>query len=237
MVLGPTPGEQYLAFVDLPDDDYPAAGQLRRDLDEAIMDAAEQVLAEWRRRDPLLRALLADGAALNTWATYQAGQVPAGTLIRVTRNGNVWEGRATGETFVRYYSTAEVRIDWKVRFGFAEPTITPTAEVEAWVPLPVDLSAVLLNLDGAPAITPATDRPSAQRRSVVDARHGDPPLRRPGLPAPRPRRWLRPPPRSAPARLDRPHRPGDRARPPGGRGVHVRHRDRQPDPHQRGVRE
>lgn len=155
-MIGPTPGEQYLAFIDLDTDYYPAAQELREDLDDAIMEAAELVIAERKLRDPLLRALLADGAALNIWAPYPAGQLPAGAEIRVSNTYGTWEGRTTGETYTRY-SAEEVRVTWQVRavnrLG-AEPTVLPDTEVDAWVPLPCDLSAVLAAVDGQPETEP-----------------------------------------------------------------------------------
>ncbi len=167
MVIGLTPGEQYLAFIDLPEDHYPAVGDLRAELDDAIMTAAELVIAERKRRDPLLRALLADGAVLNTWARYPAGQLPAGTEIRLTNSYGAWQGRVTGGTRVRY-STEEVRINWTKRAvnqGGYEPTVKPDTEVDAWVPVPCDLSAVLAALDGYPKPVPA-QRPAARGGTV-----------------------------------------------------------------------
>lgn len=169
-----TPGEQYLAYIDLPEDHYPAAGRLRDDLDDAIMTAAEMVIAEWKSRDPLLRALLHEECVLNTWAPYPAGQLPAGTEIRLTNSYGKWQGTATGGTHVRY-STEEVRVSWTVRavgqVGY-EPTVEPTTEVDAWVPIPCDLSAVLASIDGYPPAAPVP----AQRRARAGAVRLTPPM-------------------------------------------------------------
>jgi hypothetical protein len=168
MVLGPTAGEQYLHFIGFPHDYYPNNRGLLNDLDDAILSAVEEVLAEHGRRDPLLRALLHDDCALNTWATYPAGDLPPGTDIQVTNSYGRWEGRTTGETR-NPYGTEHLRITWTVypvnQFG-AEPTIDADTDVSAWVPLPCDLSAVLAAIDGYPAtVLPATTSPRPGRLS------------------------------------------------------------------------
>lgn len=146
MAFGMTPGEQYLAFIDLPEDDYPATGQLARDLDEAIMAAAEQVVTDWREEDALLRALLHEECGLHTWATYPAGQLPAGNEIKIINYYGLWCGRITGPETTKRYGRHLLRIDWTTRADnrmVAEPNVEPTTEVDAWVPIPFDLSALI----------------------------------------------------------------------------------------------
>jgi hypothetical protein len=157
MVLGPTAGAQYLAYIDFPDEHYyPDTPKLLHDLDDAILEAAEQVIGEWRRADPLLRALMVDDTALNTWAPYPAGQLPPGTLVRLTQSDGIyWEGTTTGRTHVRYPDSVgvEVVIGWtRGQFGWTcvSPIVTPETEIEAWVPVPCDLSAALAKVDGYP---------------------------------------------------------------------------------------
>lgn len=154
MVLGPTPGETFLAFIGL-NPEYPGYDRLAIETDDAISEAANDVLNEWKARDPLLRVMLDNRCQLWTLAEWCAGDLHVGDRLEyVDHLGGRWSGviRPTNTLDVQWN---RLTIGWsdyvpdpiRPRRGVPEPTITPDTMVEAVVPVPLDLSALLAIVD------------------------------------------------------------------------------------------
>lgn len=155
MVLGPTPGEQYLAWIGL--EDHPVLDEIARELDDEILFVCEQVIRDRKRDDPLLRALLHEDCQTHAWATYPVGGLPVGTSIRYVvdpdfprrytvqgkvRAATVWDRDDKGP-FITWESA---------RY---EPRLVPDDLVEAWVPIPIDLTALADHPEPAATTPPA----------------------------------------------------------------------------------
>lgn len=157
-MLGPTPAEGFLAWAGLPDD-YPHGDQLARELDDELFTAAELVLADWKRQDPLLRVMLHDDCELWRWVPMLAGDVLYGTRICVevkdfsgTRRhfGRVRPENRDGH---RYADDARVYVKWEYN-GEEPPFLRAQNPVDAYVPVPFDLGALLAEIDGRPNVVP-----------------------------------------------------------------------------------
>ncbi len=162
MIGYPTPGEQYLTYIGL--DDHPRIDDLTAELDDEIAFVAEQIVREWKARDPLLRALLDEDCLMWVYATYPARRLPAGTRIRVnggTYGGGVWHGQlgtvGTGLYDRTFTVVWDRNHDQMLRQA---PSVHADTEVEALVPVPFDLSP-LAGPTPAPALPPTPPAPPA----------------------------------------------------------------------------
>lgn len=138
-LLGPTAGEGWLVYVGV-DDEYPELNDLAREIDDAMWEAARFVLYERSMEDPVLRVMADERCARWTWATVQAGAMPAGTKI-LARYGNsaTWLGRLRplGVAWIEQVSGDG---NWR-------PDVERDTEVEALVPVPFDMSALLAEIE------------------------------------------------------------------------------------------
>ncbi|GAB2733083.1 hypothetical protein [Nocardioides pakistanensis] len=142
-----TPGRTYLDHLGL--SDHPLSWEIVQDLDDAILSAAEQVIAERSTRDPVMRAMLSpryalwervdipiEHARLGMWIE---GWVPHGNgYTRTEINGQISTITDRWITVVRHDS------------GLDRP-VQGTVEREAWsyvrAVLPVPLDAATLTED------------------------------------------------------------------------------------------
>lgn len=146
-MVGLTVGERYLAWRGVLNV-YPDPGRhLANELDDAIMEAAEDVVRDWAARDPLLRALLSEDCRLWAWEKVRAGDLPSGTMIRAPGRYRVtWTGRVKPRSSDPRYpwrdiSWAERPLDAASdeRYG---PGVKLDDVVEALVPIPFDMSGL-----------------------------------------------------------------------------------------------
>jgi hypothetical protein len=139
--LADSPGHSYAAYLDL--SGYPDVDRLVEHLDDAILDACEQVVAEFRAEDPTLRAMLSPRYAL--WehvrvpfdqvrvGMWLAGSVPhpsghgtarvEGRVLRVTEH---WVSLGDGD-------------DGRVTASVGRDDV---AHVHAVVPVPLDAATL-----------------------------------------------------------------------------------------------
>ncbi len=163
-MLGPTPAEGFLAWVGLPDD-YPHGDQLVTELNDELFTAAELVMAEWKRRDPLLRVLLHEDCALWRWVEMPAGDVQYGTRICMEHKSQSTGlarncfGRVRRETpnelRFRLSDRPRIYVAWQDGDGGGNPgELVPHSVVSAYLPVPFDLGALLAEIDGRPLVVP-----------------------------------------------------------------------------------
>ncbi len=157
-MIGSTAGEGYAAHIELPEE-YPGREELIRDLDDEILTVAEQVVADWKRKDPLLGVMLHPDYHASSWVPYRADQVPAGTEIRyVTHEGHLWQGQTKGPASKHRRfserSDEELVVTWTSGASshpFWQPTIYVHTQVDAWVPNPIDLAPLHAEVNTGPA--------------------------------------------------------------------------------------
>lgn len=159
-MLGPTPAEGFLAWAGLPND-YPHGDQLAKELDDELFTAAELVLADWKRQDPLLRVMMHDDCELRRWVPMLASDVLYGTRICVEVKNYCVDtrrhfGRVRPENPTdghRYADDARVYVKWEWN-GEEPPRLRAEDLVDAYVPVPFDLGALLAEIDGRPHVVP-----------------------------------------------------------------------------------
>jgi hypothetical protein len=175
-ILGPTAGETWLAYIGVPDD-YPDRDLLARMVDDAMWDAALDVLRDEKARDPLLRAMADERCRLWDVYTCPAGTLPVGTHISITKRGTytaTFHGQLRApdryERERAFGSDNELYVHWTSRVGewphgWGWPTVSRTTEVDAVVPVPFDLSALLAVIDAEDPPAPAPKRRPPARRA------------------------------------------------------------------------
>jgi len=192
--LGPTAGESWLAHVGV-NDEYPGLDRLTRDVEDAMWEAAWDVLRDHAAADPLLRVMADERCVLWTSYTYRAGDLPAGTKFGMAvpdgnyrdkarvygrlRPLNKWELERV-EIWMRPEDARPVGVDWLSRDGDPArwPEVCQDTEVDAHVPVPLDMSALLAIIDAEQAVCqlrrdvsrPPTPRRPA-RRQPAKGRH------------------------------------------------------------------
>ncbi len=148
-ILGPTAGESWLSYVGVPVD-YPELGDLAREVDDAMWEAAEVVLAERKAEDPVLRTMADERCTLWLWVTVPAGTLPIGT--EVEHDGWYGQVRARcGYDDRRFDPPDRVYGDWRGRLAGApertgwewEPRLSAGDQVAARVPMPFDAAPLL----------------------------------------------------------------------------------------------
>lgn len=170
-VLGPTAGESWLAYVGVPDD-YPDINSLAREIDDAMWEAAQSLLEERKRADPLLRVLADERCTLWTWTTVPAGILPFGAEIHAAYGTAVHIGRLRQPTDqdLKWYPD-RLGVDWIGQTGEASgwgrPEVRSDTEVDIRVPMPFDLSALLAVVDQETGAV--TAQPSQRVRRVRKA--------------------------------------------------------------------
>jgi hypothetical protein len=142
-ILGPTVGEGWLAYLGV-DHEYPDVGEL-----------ADERATLW------------------TWATVPAGMLPLGTSILIKIGHDTYEGKLRCRD--RYdgpeFGNDRLGVDWQGRrFGARYPDLAADTEVEARVPVPFDLSALLAQIERE---TGARCRPAPRRRREGDRKRCD----------------------------------------------------------------
>lgn len=157
-ILGPTAGEGWLAYVGV-DDEYPELNDLAREIDDAMWEAARFVLYERSLEDPVLRVMADDRCQRWTWATVQAGAMPVGTKI-LAKYGNhtTWLGRLRPLDSFERERARDFPEERGNRLGVTwieqvsgdsnwRPDVERDTEVEALVPVPFDMSALLAEIE------------------------------------------------------------------------------------------
>ncbi len=162
--MGTTPAGDYLDYLGLPDD-YPAGDQLEWEVYEEMVTAADLVLAEWKRRDPLLRVMMHEDCELWRWVKMPAGAVLHGTRICVEHKSmstglvrNCF-GRVRRETSYevnfRFPDQDRIYVTWQGGDGGGNPgELGRRTMVDAYLPVPFDLGALLAEIDGRPNVVP-----------------------------------------------------------------------------------
>jgi hypothetical protein len=133
-------GDSYLDYVGMPDW-YSDRGQLAVDINDALLEAAEAVLNEWRQRDPLIDVALDGRWDLWTWAEHRIGDLPIGARVR---SGD-WNGTiAPLSAGDRAWHPGYVRVQWSAGTGY-QPRVYWLREemISARLPVPVDLGAAI----------------------------------------------------------------------------------------------
>lgn len=178
MILGPSPGESWLEYVGVPDT-YPGFTALAREVDDAMWEAAQDVLRERRAEDPLLRVLSDDRAGLWDRVRCPAGDLPPGTWITVDESSSHRGSRMVARGETRPLNAYEIEkaahmplsyadlvgVDWHGYTGDwtgAWPHVVRSTEVTASLPIPFDLSALLTIIDAENGTPPAPVRPPAR---------------------------------------------------------------------------
>jgi hypothetical protein len=133
-------GLSFLDYIGLPDW-YGDRGQMALDVDDALLEAAEAVVAEWSARDPLVGVALDGRWDLWTWHRYPIADLPVGTRIR----SRDWEGViAPMSRSDQEWHVGEVFIQWASGTGYQPNAYRQHSEtVDARVPVPVDLAAAI----------------------------------------------------------------------------------------------
>lgn len=156
-ILGPTAGESWLAYVGV-SDEYPDLGDLDREVDDAMWEAARHVLEQRKLEDPLLRVMADERCTMWTIEKVPAGTLPVDTEIQA---GDSYSGTWWGKTRARnrYDSDRDrpdrVYVEWVDRVhpvvsyssANSRPDITVGTEVDARVPVPFDLAALLAEIE------------------------------------------------------------------------------------------
>lgn len=150
-ILGPTAGESWLAYVGVPDD-YPDLTELAREIDDGMWEVAQEILAERKLEDPVLRTMADERCSLWVLVSVPAGVLPAGT--HVEHNG--WYGQVRARAWHddrRSDPPDRVYVDWRGRLpgapeqtgGYWDPTprINAGDQVDARVPMPFDAAPLL----------------------------------------------------------------------------------------------
>lgn len=167
-----TPGEQYLLYIDLPDE-FLGSDALARDLDDAIFDACLDVMRDWKAGDPLLRAMADDRYRPWEWHTRCAGELPVGTQVTYERPGTyereLWSGPIRRPTnHETEWHPEQIRADLRRVRGsgqYSQPYLIASTEVSARLPIPYDISALLAKVDAETEVgrTSSPSRPARQR--------------------------------------------------------------------------
>lgn len=174
-------GSAYLAYREV-DPSYPGWSALSREMDEAMLDLLDEMLAERTREDPELRISTDDRCVMWEWHDMPAGTLPHGTRIEykqwtgVLRPASLldlqYDGHAT-----RLYADLVPR--WHYN-PFAErpgcdvaPRIEPDTIVSAKLPVPLDRGALLAIIDAETGhVDPPTGPSPRPRVSWDDIKDG-----------------------------------------------------------------
>lgn len=142
-------GTTYLDYIGVPDE-YPDYARLSDALDDALLEAAEAVVDEWRQRDPVLVALLDGRWDLYRWEDDQpVADLPPGVpiIVRVYAGGF-----SPGYVDCEAVTTGEVDSWGKPRVRYRCPHGTHhnyQGDVcRARLPVPLDLAAVVCDAVG-----------------------------------------------------------------------------------------
>jgi hypothetical protein len=188
--LGPTAGEAWLAHMGV-SDEYPDTGELAREVDDAMWEAALLVLEERKLEDPLLRALTDERATLWTLAKRPAGTLPIGTFFQATSSyaGTWWGKIRERDNRDSEVYPPEVCVEWGERVTWGTvgqhsthpPEVKAATEVDARVPVPFDLSALLAQIERETGQR-CRQAPRRRREGGTKAVRLVRPYRHPGIP-------------------------------------------------------
>jgi hypothetical protein len=133
------PGEAYLRYIGLPDW-YPGWNALACDISETMLEAAEQVLADQQKDDPIARALMDEERPQPwIWTDVCVDHLQPGTRIAV----NDWEGTiraAHPDDAWRLYPDqipTDLQPTTAAEWRQLAPTVRRGQVVAAYVPVPV----------------------------------------------------------------------------------------------------
>lgn len=169
-------GEMYLDFREI-DPSYPGWGSLSREMDIAMLDLLDDMLAERKLTDPELRICGDDRCVMWEWWDVAAGTLPNGTKIEIEG----WVGQVRPAT----QHEIEWRLDYEEPRVYATltpichynsyaasprasiaPHIQPDTVVRAKLPIPLDRGQLLNIIDAEhpPAPAPAKPQPASPAR-------------------------------------------------------------------------
>jgi hypothetical protein len=143
-MIGPTVGETFAAYQGVPDE-YPGGNDLARELDDAMWEAGMYVLRERQAEDPVLRAMMDDRYRL--WELVDGvpvGNLPPGIEIIYRADHKMADGVIQGP-LEGYHPTIYANVRWRDRGNewAWRPSIRLDAAVQAWLPVPLDVSALI----------------------------------------------------------------------------------------------
>ncbi len=161
-----TAGETWLSYMGVPDD-YPDFLKLAFEINDAMWDAAAEVLHERMADDVVLRALHDDRYRLHELVDgVPVGVLPPGVEIIYRDEHHIAKGvtRAPHESpHPRIYA----KVDWEGDYRTAwHPTLGLDVPVQAWLPVPLDVSALIATI--AAEAGQQVRRPRHRHRPQVD---------------------------------------------------------------------
>lgn len=157
-------GESWLAYMGVPYA-YPDYMPLAIEVTDAMWDAASEVLREHMAEDPVLRALSDDRYGLWEPVDVPVGSLPPGIEITYRADHRIVNGviaRPRESLHPKIYA----EVTWEGDQWTWQPTLGLDAVVQAWLPVPLDVSALIAVV--AAEGDQAVPRPRRQRRARPD---------------------------------------------------------------------
>lgn len=143
------PGGDFLNHLGLADD-YPGWDKLASEVEDAMWEVGQDVVREWKARDPVLRAMADERCRMWEWISVPAGDLALGTKIELNWGDEVWKGVLRAQTGLEHRSYPDrLGVDWNRWPAYAY--IKADTLVRTLAPVPYDLSALLAIQDAEAA--------------------------------------------------------------------------------------
>ena len=136
-----TPGETWLSYMGVPDA-YPDVIPLALEVNDAMWEAASDVLRQHLADNPVLRAMRDDRYRLWELVDVPVGSLPPGIEIVYQTEHRIAKGvaRAPHDS---YHPPYWANVDWDGDRWSWHPSLRPDDVVQAWLPVPLDVSALI----------------------------------------------------------------------------------------------
>lgn len=139
-----TPGENWISYIGVPDE-YPDFIELALEVNDAMWDAALDVFNERLAANPVLRAMRDARYQLWTQVDVPVGSLPPGIRISYCDGGRMADGVTGKPRPDRFHPQVYADVDWEGDYhrGDRCPSLTLDTVVQAWLPVPLDVSALI----------------------------------------------------------------------------------------------
>lgn len=164
-----TIGETWAEYMGVPDE-YPEFMEFALEAGDAMWDAALDVLRDRTAADPVLRTMMDDRYQLWELVSTEAGKVPIGTRIHFRDKGSMFDGTVRkGDQWEQQTHPSWVHVSWdKEKDSNGRYIWTPQlrcdSAVQAWLPVPLDVSALVALVTAESGAAAAMTPPHPRRR-------------------------------------------------------------------------